>query len=396
MRFFNVMALLCLFLLTGCNPEFTEQDVKKNTSAPETVNSRSLDQFLTVKVQPTALPEKYMVYFSWPRIEDGKFVRVRLDKTLIVVNPNQTDFNHEVFHDQTLTYTFEILDNASKIEKSFPKQIKIPRDFVVREGQSNFNEDTRLTVNRIFLTNDTVLSTNGFNIELVANELHSKDGVIETFAENTKAPINNDGKSGGSLKISAQMATGDLKIYMRGQHGGDGANGESYSNRASDGSPAGEGARFCDCVGKNCLLTAKTNFELFPDIKPTGTICTCESTGGDGGRGADGANGRDGHNAGNGGSAGQLKISIQDGREFDLQTYAFKGIAGTPGNGGDGQDGGIGGPTPDTLSGRKCGGKPGGNGSKGKPGRRGDLGSDGDLGLMCTYIASENKNDCYQ
>lgn len=396
MRFFNVMALLCLFLLTGCNPEFTEQDVRNNKNLTDTVSSQSLDQFVQVRVQPTSKPEKYMVYFSWPRIEDGKFVRVRLDKTLIVVNPNQTDFNHEVFHDQTLTYTFEILDNASKIEKSFPKQIKIPRDFVVREGQSSFNEDTRLTVNRFFLTNDTVLSTNGFNIELVANELHSKDGVIETFAENTKAPTNTDGKSGGSLKLNALMATGDLKIYMRGQHGGDGANGESYSNRASDGSPAGEGSRLCDCVGKNCLLTAKINFDFFTDAKPTGTICTCETTGGDGGRGADGANGRDGHRGGNGGSAGQLKISIQDGREFDLQTYAFKGLAGIPGNGGDGQDGGIGGQTPDTLAGKKCGGKPGGNGSKGKPGRRGNSGSDGDLGLMCTYIASENENDCYQ
>lgn len=396
MRFFNVMALLCLFLLTGCNPEFTEQDVRKNMNIPETVNSRSLDQFLTVKVQPTAQPEKYMVYFSWPRIEDGKFFRVRLDKTLIVVNPTQTDFNHEVFHDQTLTYTFEILDNASKIEKSFPKQIKIPRDFVVREGQSSFTEDTRLTVNRIFLTNEAALTTNGFNIELISNELHSKDGVIETFPENTKAPINNDGKSGGTLKINALLATGDLKIYMRGQNGGDGANGENYQSRASDGRSAGEGVRFCDCAGKNCLVTASTKFELFNKIKPTGTICTCESNGSDGGRGADGANGRDGHRAGNGGSAGQLKISIQDGREFDLQTYASKGLAGIPGNGGEGQEGGIGGQTPDTLSGRKCGGKPGPNGSKGKAGHRGELGSDGDLGLMCTYIASENKNDCYQ
>lgn len=396
MRFFNVMALLCLFLLTGCNPEFTEQDVRNNKSLTETVSSKSLDQFIQVRVQPTAKPEKYMVYFSWPRIEDGKFVRVRLDKTLIVVNPSQTDFNHEVFHDQTLTYTFEILDNASKIEKSFPKQIKIPRDFVIREGQSSFNEDTRLTVNRIFLTNEIALTTNGYNIELVANELHSKDGVIETFPENAKALTDINGKSGGSLKINASLATGDLKIYMRGQHGGDGANGENYSSRASDGTPAGEGARFCDCVGKNCLVSSTKKIELFSGVQPTGSICTCESIGNDGGRGSDGLNGRNGHRAGNGGSAGQLKISIQDGREFDLQTYAFKGLAGIPGKGGDGQDGGLGGQTPDTIAGRKCGGKSAGNGSKGNSGLTGESGNDGDLGLSCTYIASENKNDCYQ
>lgn len=396
MRFLNVMALLCLFTITGCNPEFTEQDVKENGQLLETVSSKSLDQFVQIRVQPTAKPEKYMVYFSWPRIEDGKFVRVRLDKTLIVVNPSQTDFNHEVFHNQTLTYTFEVLDNASKIEKTFPKQIKIPRDYVVRAGQSTFTEDTRLTVNRIFFTNEVSLSTNGFNVEFIVNELHSKDGIIETFPENAKAPTNNDGKSGGILKINAQLATGDLKIFMRGQHGGNGTQGEPYPSRAADGSPAGEGIRFCDCVGKHCLVLANNNLEIFSDVEPTGMVCTCESTGGNGGNGSDGAKGRKGHRAGNGGNAGELKVSIQDGREFDLQTYSAKGTAGIPGEGGEGQDGGIGGQRPDTVAGRKCGGNPGSNGSKGPIGDRGDLGTNGNDGLLCVYIASENKNDCYQ
>lgn len=395
MRFFNVIALLCLFTLTSCNPEFTERDVRNNKNLTDTVNSKSLDQFVQVRVQPTAKPEKYMVYFSWPRIEDGKFVRVRLNKTLIVVNPNQTDFNHEVFHDQTLTYTFEILDSASKIEKSFPKQIKIPRDYVVRNGQSSFNEDTRLTVNRIFISNEIPLTTNGFNIELVANELHSKDGVIETFAENTKAPINNDGKSGGMLKINAQLATGDLKIYMRGQHGGDGAKGEPFVNRATDGQPAGTGHLFCECVGKNCFIPAFS--KNLQNLNTEAFSCYCESKGENGGNGSNGKKGNKGFRAGNGGSAGQLKITIQDGREFDLQSYATKGSAGNPGDGGDGQDGGLGGQLPvNDRQSQKCGGSIGGNGSKGPHGDIGDFGIDGDLGLMCTYIASENKNDCYQ
>lgn len=396
MRFFNVTAVLCLFLLTGCNPEFTERDVRNNNSLTERVSSQSLDQFVKVRVQPTAKPEKYMVYFSWPRIEDGKFVRVRLDKTLIVVNPNQTDFNHEVFHDQTLTYTFEILDSASKIEKSFPKQIKIPRDYVVREGQASFAEDTRLTVNRIFITNEIPLTTNGFNVELIANELHSKDGVIETFPENSKAKINLDGRSGGILKVNVQLATGDLKIYMRGENGGDGAKGETYLNRAADGRPAGSGSLICECVGKNCFVPASTlKTNLNSELESI--TCYCDSRGENGGPGANGSKGRKGLRAGNGGSAGQMKITIQDGREFDLQSYAFKGVAGTPGPGGDGQDGGIGGQllVNDRQS-EKCGGAIGANGTKGPQGDAGDLGKDGDLGLLCTYIASENKNDCYQ
>lgn len=384
MRFFNVMALLCLFSLAGCNPEFAQQEIENDTPVvPQPVNSRNFDGFLTVKIQPTAQPEKYMVYFSWPKIEDGKFVRIRLDKTLAVVSPNQTDFNHEVFHDQVLTYNFEILDAASKIEKVFPKQIKIPRDYVVREGQSVFKEDTHLNVNRIFILENKPLQTNGFKVELVANELRSEKGIIQTFPENSKALPNSDGRSGGSLTIKVQSATGDLKIYMRGQNGGDGVNGQAYSSRAADGAPAGSGNRVCECIGKNCFILELTH-------------CSCESKGENGGAGANGAKGRKGHRAGNGASAGQLNISVQDGREFDLQTYAFKGVAGISGEGGEGQDGGIGGQKPKNIHADSCGGNPGGNGSKGAKGDRGDLGIDGDLGLMCIYIASENKNDCYQ
>lgn len=393
MRSFNVMALLCLSLaIAGCNPEFTEAE--KENDSREIVNSQSLDQFLTVKVQPTAKPEKYMVYFSWPRIEDNKLVRIRLDKTLAVVNPNQTDFNHEVFHDQVLTYSFEILDNASKIEKVFPKQIKIPRDFVVRDGQSEFLEDTRLSVNRIFIFENKLLRTNGFKVELIANELHSEKGVIETFPENIKASINQDGRSGGNLTIKAASAMGDLKIFMRGEHGGDGAKGEAYASRAADGHPAGSGSRMCECVGKNCIVIASPKLEMLQPV-PEAMSCYCESKGGDGGAGSNGAKGRKGHRAGHGGSAGQLTVSIQDGREFDLQTFAFKSSAGVPGDGGDGQDGGIGGQRPNTTEAQKCGGNPGPSGSKGPKGDRGDLGTDGDLGLMCVYIASEGKNDCY-
>lgn len=390
MRLFNVMALLCLISLTGCNPEFTEQDVIEESPMLETVSSKNLDKFLTVKAQPTAQPEKYMVYFSWPKIEDNKLVRIRLDKTLAVVNPNQTDFNHEVFHDQVLTYNFEILDNASKIEKVFPKQIKIPRDFVVREGQSEFTEDTRINVNRIFILNDKPLQTNGFNVELVANELRSEKGVIETFPENSKAPTNTNGKTGGKLTIKIQSATGDLNIYMRGQNGGDGTQGESYPNRAVDGATAGTGSRVCECIGKECFIVAS-------NLITERVVCSCESKGENGGNGVNGVKGRKGHAAGNGGGAGELNISIQDGREFDLQTYSYKGLAGTPGDGGDGQDGGVGGQKPNNdIQTRECGGNAGANGSKGPKGDRGELGSDGNLGLMCVYIASENKNDCYQ
>lgn len=394
MRFLNVMVMLCLFVVIGC-AEF--KDAKKQGKYQENlrVNAQNLSDFVKVDVQPTTEPEKYMIYFGWPKLTDSRQVRIRMEQALAVVDVNQTTFSHEVSHNQILTYTFDVLTSDSKIEKSFSRQVKVPQDFVVRSGQSSISEDSHITVNRFFLSKDTPFKTNGFNLELVTNELHSTDGIIETFSENTKAPNNTNGKSGGIIKINTKLATGDLKIFMRGQHGGDGAKGEVYTSRAMDGSPAGEGVKFCDCVGKNCLVAANNNFEILGDLQPSGTVCTCESKGSDGGRGADGLQGRKGHSAGNGGSAGELKVSIQDGREFDLKTYAVRGIAGTPGEGGEGQDGGVGGQKPDTTTGRKCGGNAGLNGSKGPRGERGEIGLDGNDGLLCVYIASEGKNDCY-
>lgn len=383
MRFFNVVAVLCLFAVIGC-AEFKDEQKENQGPVNMRVSVQNLSDFVKIEVQPTTVAEKYMVYFGWPKISDPRRVRIRMEQTLAVVESNQTTFSHEVEHNQTLTYTFDVLSSDNKIEKSFSKLVKIPRDFVVRKGQSEFTENTNLNVNRVFF-DEVPLRTNGFDVEIQANEIIADKGIVETFTEGIKASLNNEGRGGGSLVINANSAHGSLKVFMRGEHGGDGEKGPSYASRAQDGSPSGQGIVSCECVGRLCDGPVFTK----PSIQAH--VCTCESYGSNAGNGANGAKGNKGLPARAGGGSGNLKINIKDGAGFLVETFKSSGVAGTPGEGGEGQPGGLGGAK---VSG-KCAGNAGGGGATGPKGDSGDKAEDGKLGTICLYIASEAKNDCF-
>lgn len=390
-QYFAVMAVLCLFLINGCaeiENESTSNDVGKENLTQDRVSAQNLSDYVQAQVQATTKPEKYMVYFAWPKIEDGKRIRIRQEQMQLIVQPVQTTFSHEVTHNQTITYTFDVLDSYSKVESTFSKQVKIPRDFVVRAGQSEFIEDQKLNIKRLFISSDVSLRTNGHNIEIITDELIADKGIIETFLEGTKAANSIDGKNAGELIIKSKSAMGQLKIIMRGEHGGDGLDGAPYGSRASDGAAPGSGFVECLCHGRNCPLMVQ-KFNLFENnIEPM--ACICSETGSDGGNGANGANGRDGGRAGNGGDSGSLKVEIIDGSAFLLQTESKIGFAGRAGNGGPGQAGGI------ALGTKtRCSGRVGSNGRSGNPGNKGAEGINGKQGLTCVYIATEGKNDCY-
>lgn len=380
---FIVITVIGLLSILGC-AKFENEDQSSPDLGSARVTAQSLSDFVKIQVQPTTEPEKYMVYFGWPKLSDPRRVRIRMEQTLAVVETNQTTFSHEVGHNQTLTYTFDVLGSDNKVEKSFSKLVKVPRDFVVRKNQSEFSENTTLSVNRVFI-DDIPLRTNGFNIEIQANELIANKGIIETFPEGIKANLNTEGRTGGNLIINANSAHGSLKIFMRGEHGGDGGKGPAYASRAADGAAAGDGNLFCDCVGRSCMGPVST------DPRPMASFCSCDSMGRDGGNGANGVKGNKGFPARNGGSSGNLKINIKDGAGFLVETFKSNGIAGLPGEGGDGQPGGLGG----ASTGRRCSGKSGGGGATGAKGDTGDIAQDGTPGTICVYIASEGKNDCY-
>lgn len=391
----KIIVFGCLSLGLGCARfDAPQPNGGVESQKSEKVTAQNLGEFVRIEVQPTTKPEKYMVYFGWPQMSEAKRIRVRMEQALAVVEPTQTTFSHEVNHNQTLTYTFDVLSSDTRIEKSFSKQVKIPRDFVVRDGQNQFTENTKLNIRRLYL-GAVPLITNGFNVEITTDELISDKGIIETFPEGIKADPNQDGRAGGELNLNVRIAAGILRVYMRGENGGDGTKGPSYSVRAADGRPASDGYAECDCVGPRCAsLMRAIQIKSLSEIEPQGFACVCSSYGNNAGNGAAGAKGYRGLPARNGGDSGNLKISIKDGAGFDVQAFKTNGVAGSPGEGGDGQPGGAGGAGRGDGR-RDCRGLGGSPGPAGPTGDFGEFGADGKLGNLCVYISSEAKNDCY-
>lgn len=389
------------------------------------IESSALEDNIKIDVKG-ADPEKYAVQFSWPYLQDGKILRIRLGSVLSEVQPKQTYYTHILDHAQTVTYSFDILDSSRRPERTFTKSVVVPRDFVARAENSNISDNTRIEVNRLYLSDDSPLTTNGKNLDIVTNELHAEKGFIQGFPEKVKIrEIDGDqettkeipptadkfkqGSSGGNLSISAKKLYGKLKVVMRGQNGGEGLKGDPTAGRGATGSAAGYGNVECypDCTMETCLV--KPNELILPLMKPGGT-CGCTSTGHPGGQGSKGNKGLPGKQGMPGGDSGNVKVSIQqyvplEGYDPSLpqddtsvvKVELIPGKGGSGGAGGDGQLGGEGGPgEPRPSEGNGCKGTNGPEGPKGDSGDIGPIGVDGKAGLKCIYVGSENINECVQ
>lgn len=375
----NVILFLLVTSVAACNPKFG-QEPEEETS-PDWIISRSPDKFVRIETQPSSSQEKYLVYFGWPKLDQNRRLRIRLDKTLIVVGSEQSTFNHEVRHNQTLTYVFDILGADDKVERTFSKTVLVPEDLVINASNNVLKQDLSKNIQRLFLSSEFPLTTNGFKFEIRTDQIISDTGIIQTFGEGTKAAADTDGRPGGAIIISSKYAQGNLTVFMRGEFGGDGSKGPPYGNRAADGAPATGGSE--DCSKEPRLMSS------IKKVKPL--ICRCISPGRSATSGASGAKGYSGLPARNGGDAGTFKISVNDGNDFNIDVKQLPGAAGNPGPGGDGQPGGIGG-----VGGSRsdCVGSAGANGSQGPTGDSGSTALNGSAGVSCIYVASLQRNDC--
>lgn len=422
---------LFLLLLVGCEQLEIASDKESDAGTDafqkaRRIESSYLEDNMKIDVRGTADAEKYSVQFTWPYLQDGKILRIRLGSVLSEVQPKQTYYTHILSHAQTVTYSFDVLDSSRKLERSFTKSVLIPRDFVVRQENHNITTKTRIEVNRLYLSDKYPLTINENTVDIVATELHAEKGFIQAFPERVTvtevidgrevtnelpptAPIIKKGLSGGNISISAKKLFGKLRIEMRGQNGGEGYKGDPTLGKASTGTPSSEGVLSCvqmpDCARQPwaCLIPEEPGIQRISD-------CSCEKAGKPGGKGAKGAKGSIGKVGMPGGDSGSSRVSIQEYvplEGFDptlpqeggavVQVNLIPGDGGIGGPGGDGQQGGDGGPGathPTKKNG--CRGPAGPNGDPGDQGDRGPKGPSGKTGLKCIYVGSENINECVQ
>jgi hypothetical protein len=427
----NVSFALFLTTLTACDHfdmSGSSTDRSPQPGGEPKTRIRSLELANNIKVAITgADPEKYTVQFSWPYLETGKTFRIRLGNVLSEVQPDQSFFTHTVDHNQTLNYSFDILDSSRKVEVTFRKTVIIPYDFVVTKSNNPFSNSQKIEANRVFLSEESPLTLNDQNLEIVTNELHSEKGFIQTFPEKVLHTKTTDGvqtssedpptaadqtagKAGGNIKINAKKLFGRLKVFMRGEKGGIGAKGKSIENRkAGFGAPAGVGSTECadpdPCRSHAdaCLKNHKQKLKILR------VECWCDSFGAQGGLGIKGDKGNPGEPGKMGGDTGNAQISIAEyvplegidstmpgDRGEIVEIIQIPGPGGNGGPGGDGQKGSLGGLGRDLKLPVDCRGPNGGEGPVGDLGAEGPKGTSGSMGKKCIYVGSEAINECTQ
>lgn len=218
--------------------------------------------------------------------------------------------------------------------------IAIPQDLEIREIA---HLSSIRGVHRLFLRGGARLYPDHSRLLIDVHELISEGGIIETFAENSRAAEGENGRSGGTVRLFAQTARGDLTILARGEHGGQGRTGRT---------------------GKDS-----------PDP------------------GAEGETGESGGTGGNGGNSGRVCVKIATASPIQVRILRFPGDAGSagmPGHGGVGANANL--SVFEAI--RRNASSPFVMGRTGKSGGMGRTGRSGSEDPFCLQIGETTYGDC--
>lgn len=284
---------------------------------------------------------------------------------------------------------------GSKAEVSQSGENAERGELIVRGSQSLFTlqltnseepgQSINMTYRKIIFEDQSVLYTNGANVELTADEIQFTNATIDTFEPGLrKAQIGQNGATGGAIHFSAKKVGGKLRVLLRGQDGGDPYPARIHFYRAQEGKPTNAAS-----LGRrgqyDCVINGPT-FEFY------------------GQKGMTGEKGFTGSDGTEGGSTGTFQFDLPSREGFKLDVSFITGFAGTPGEGGPGQQGGPGGII---LGGIKTGDhyiypcipRPlivyeGAAGEKGPTGDPGKPGVDGQIETAC-IVPQASPKICY-
>ncbi|WP_413290034.1 hypothetical protein [Bdellovibrio sp. HCB337] len=97
-------------------------------------------------------------------------------------------------------------------------------DYLI-DSAVTLTEDQTLEADRLILTKNAVITTESYNLTIIAKEIVSEGGVIRQFADEARASWEQNGRSGKMITLKAKKASGQLRIELRGEAGGNGRNG---------------------------------------------------------------------------------------------------------------------------------------------------------------------------
>lgn len=243
------------------------------------------------------------------------------------------------------------------------------------EGNGVFRKAIALQFQRVFFAQDSVLITNGENLQIKAEGIYFHHALIQTFDAGQTAAIGKEGRSGGLLDFQADKMSGDVVVELRGENGGQGLEGPPPDEKlqGANGFP-GVAA---EAASKVCA--------------PSELMCgECKAPAKPGGPGEQGREGYRGGTGRRGGLSGELRWSSGDTSNLNWRVLKVPGLGGSGGMGGKGGAGGKAGVAPVTSAAMFC--PPplqAPDGSQGPLGPTGLEGIPGEEQLACVQTGTE-------
>lgn len=230
------------------------------------------------------------------------------------------------------------------------REVSVPVDLVIENNLKLDTETSWGRYKRIFISEGVYIYTNGFNLQISADQLVAPQLTIQTFLTDTAAEPQQNGRSGGNVELNLKSGSGNVNFKMFGQRGGQGAKGQTIKADIilSCGSAIVPGV--CGPPADEPSLASRS---LFPTPQ-AGQV------------GADGMSG---------GDSGSIAITILEAHNLSFSHQLEPGLGGEGGDGGDGQ-----------IVARDQGQMQGARGPRGHQGSRGLFGS------YC--IKDQNLNFC--
>lgn len=371
--------LLCTLVLFACGK--TDTSVKNQPAENSAGNTNSK---LNVQLVGQAMPNVYAAHLNWSNLADQNQKLFRTDgrgrESLLKDLPpeSKTYLDTDIQAGESYTYRLQGSETSNSVT------IAVPKDFTY-----NTNSDIE-TMNggRLFLGRGVHLYTQGKTVKLKFDEIFADESFIETFPENATASVNQDGRSGGKLMISAKRLRGKIQFVARGENGGIGTPGQP-GNRGSKGISGNPAQYICKLPGlppQSCRMWEAQG------VKPK-ELYNCTVTPTNGLPGSPGSAGGNGGQGRNGGNSGLLELQIEDLTPENLKYSIYEGKAGAGGTAGPGGPGGEGGDPGQEVYGI-CPARRGESGPNGAGGTTGVPGMAGVKENYCARLGAEVKGTC--
>lgn len=298
----------------------------------------------------------------------------------MTLKPEQTEIiDPEVEAGATYTYLLGFLTGAELTGKESIK-VTVPKDLVVTKL---IRANTLTEYRRIFIEKAGIIETMGERLELIADELHSDSGTIQTYGNENLAPQGFNGRTPEILVIQVKRAFGNLNIQAIGQTGGKGLPGD----KGAKGAPGRNGERAVSTVMRFSSRDGGST--------ESNPIC------GDldkavGKTGHQGGVGRQGGIGATGGNSPRVYVRIEQVSEIDIKVDKIIGKGGEGGDGGPGGDGGEGGEKGiEDIHGACRAPRKGDTGPNGPQGPKGNPGMGGlNNSPSCIKISNKEEGAC--